>query len=105
MEAYSSSVDLLPVVVGGLVGHIFPPGDGRFVGGCAGFVRLDAGRRYVGGCVGHVSQPGTRRFVGGCAGFVGTDAYHTPSSTRVRDRAHRELPTSWGEDALEAAPA
>ena len=79
MEAYSPSLHTLPVAVGGLVGHIFPPGDGRFVGGCTGFVRLDKAERvYVGGLAGHVFHPGLRRFVGGCVGFAGLP-HTTPS--------------------------
>jgi len=106
MEAYSSSVDVLPIVVGGVVGRIPPPGDGRFVGGCVGFVRLNgAERRSVGGCVGHVFQPGPQRFLGGCVGFVGVDTHSAQVDGRAHKRAHREVPTRWGEEALEAAPA
>lgn len=106
MEAYSSSVDMLPVVVGGVVGRILPPGDGRLVGGCVGFVRVNgAEHRYAGGCVGHVVQFAPGRFVGGCVGVVGLDTHRAQVDGRLHKRAHREGPVRWGEEALEAAPA
>lgn len=106
METSSSSAGMLPILVGGLAGHIFWSGSGRFVGGCAGFVRLNrAERRYSGGCVGRVYELGERRFVGGCAGFAWRDAYHTQPRGRVDRRTHREVPTRWGEEALAAAGA
>jgi len=106
MEAYSSSVDMLPVAVGGLVGHIFRPGEGRFVGGCTGFARIDgAEHRHVGGCVGRIVQLELGRFLGGCVGFAGPGAYHAERRRQLRDRAHHEALAKWGEEALEAAPA
>jgi hypothetical protein len=104
MEAYSPPVDMLPIAVGGLAGHIFPPGAGRFVGGCAGFARLaEADRRCVGGSLGHVSQPGPRRFVGGCAGFVQLGTFHATS--RLESHVRRTPRITWDEEALEGAPA
>ena len=102
MEAYSSWA--VPVVVGGVVGRILPPEDGRFLGGCVGCVRLSrATRRHVGGCAGHVFQPGPGRFVGGCVGFVEHDMYRAPVRARVHERARSEAPARWGDEALEAA--
>jgi hypothetical protein len=103
MEPYSSSTKTLPVAVGGLAGHIFPPGDGRFVGGCTGFVRLgSAERRYVGGCVGHVAGLGRRQFVGGCAGYREPGAYLALSGGRMHGQADRQ-DLSRRDAALEAA--
>jgi len=105
MEVYSSSVDMLPVAVGGLAGHIFPPGNGRFVGGCTGFVRLDeAGHRHVGGCVGRIVQVELGPFLGGCVGFARPGIYHAERRGRPHGRHHEAL-AKWGEEALEAAPA
>jgi len=106
MEAYSPSLHTLPVAVGGLVGHIFSPGDGRFVGGCTGVVRLDKAERVdIGGLAGHVFHPGPRRFVGGCVGFAGLAPHHAQPASRLHDRAHRRAHARWGEEALEGAPA
>jgi hypothetical protein len=106
MEAYLHSVDMLPVAVGGLAGHTFPPGDGRFVGGCTGFVRHEKGEhRYVSGCVGRIGQPEFQRFVGGCAGFAGLRAFQVARRSQVHDRAGHEARAKWGDEALEAAPA
>jgi hypothetical protein len=106
MEAHSSSLPTLPFAVGGLVGHIMPPGDGRFVGGCMGFVRLDsAEHRYVGGLAGHAFHPGLRRFVGGCVSFAGLSPHHAHPGSRLHDRARRRAHARWGEEALEGAPA
>jgi len=105
MEAYSSSIHIAPVAVGGLVGHITSPGDGRFVGGCTGVARLDGARlRYVGGLVGHPSQPGVQRLVGGCVGSVGP-AHHVKLGGRLHHRAHGVAPTHAGEAAFEGSPA
>jgi hypothetical protein len=87
MEAYSSFAEVLPVAVGGLAGHVFPAEDGRFVGGCLRFVRLDKSRRrYVGGCVGHVVAIERRRFVGGCVGHCEPHPYaaHLASGSHGR---------------------
>ena len=106
MEAYSSSPRTLPVAVGGLVGHVFPPGDRRFLGGFTGFVHVDAAEpRYVGGLVGHASHPETRRPVGGCVGFAALGPSHDQHPSRLRERAHRRAHARWGEEALEGAPA
>jgi len=105
MEAHSSSF-AMPVAVGGLAGHVFPPGDGRFVGGCVGFVKLNyAERRHVGGCVGNVSLPGDGRFVGGCVGLIPSGAYLAQPGSHPHARAHRELRVTWREGALEGSPA
>jgi len=102
MEAYSSWTDRLPIRAGGLVGHIFPPAEGRFVGGCIGFIRADpAERRRVGGWLGHIIMPGPRRFVSGCAGHVDSIAY-PGSDARLDERADSEARTRWAE-AREAA--
>jgi hypothetical protein len=104
METYSSSPNMRPVAVGGLVGHIFPPADGRFVGGCTGSVRPEsADRRYVGGCVGHVAGLGRRRFVGGCAGYSEPGAYLALSDSPVYGRADREALAGSSDAGLEAA--
>lgn len=101
MEAYPSSVLVLPIDVGGVVGRITAPGAGRFIGGCAGWIRLSQAQlRPVGGCVGQVSQPGPRRFVGGCAGVVQATTSHAQRSGRLSTRAHRESRILWGEEAL-----
>jgi hypothetical protein len=106
MEAYSSSVDMPRVVVGGLAGRIFGPGNRRFAGGLAGLVWLDeAEPRHVGGCVGYVSQPAEWRYVGGCVGHSCGEAYRVQPSQRGPGRAHSEAATSWGDEALEGAPA
>jgi hypothetical protein len=106
MEAYRPSVGMLPVAVGGLAGHVFPPAGGRFVGGCAGFARLvELKDPFVGGCVGHASLPVDRRFVGGCAGFARLAAHHAKPRSDRDDRAIRETSTRWSEEALEASPA
>lgn len=106
MEAYSSSVDMRRVAVGGLAGHIFTGGNRRFVGGLAGSVWLDESEpRHVGGCVGYVSRPAERRYVGGCVGHSWDDAERVQFSKRTHGPAHPEAATRWGEEALEGAPA
>lgn len=106
MEAYSLSLRSVPVAIGGLVGNVFPPGDGRFVGGCIGFGHLDTTeRRYVGGLVGHASHPGPRQFVGGCIGFARLAPYHALPGSRPQGRVHRKAHARRGEEALEGAPA
>ena len=104
METNSSSV--APVFVGGLVGHVFPSGPGRVVGGCVGVVWLsDAERRHVGGCVGHVHERAARRFVGGCVGAISLLASNPPSTGDAAKQSHRETGTARGDEAIaEAAP-
>jgi len=102
MEAYLSSVDMLPVAVGGLVGQVFSPGPSRLVGGCTGLVRLDrAEAGYVGGCVGRVVPLGFQQFVGGCVGRAAVGAVHVERRSYTHDRvrhAHAKL----REEALAA---
>ena len=59
MEAYSSSVDMLPVVVGGVVGRILRPGDGQLVVDYVGFLRWIDEHRSAGRCIAtwHSSHP------------------------------------------------
>lgn len=105
MEAYSSSVNMLPVSVGGLVGQIFRPGDGRFVGGCAAIVRSDRTVRHAGGCVGRIAQLAPQRFVGGCVGFAGIGTFPVAQRSALHDRARHAASATWGKEAFEAARA
>jgi hypothetical protein len=99
METYSSSA--APAFVGGLAGHIFPPGPGRVVGGCVGVVRVSqAELRHVGGCVGHICQPADRRYVGGCVGSVALRARNADKVSRVKKPSRPETRTVWGEGAI-----
>jgi len=105
MEAYSSSVNMSPVAVGGLVGQICPPERGWLVGGCTGLVRLDrAGARYVGGCVGRVVPLGFQQFVGGCVGRAAIGAVHVERRSYPHDRV-RHAQVKLREEALAAAQA
>ena len=106
MEAYSYSPlpEITPVRVGGLVGNICPPDDGRFVSGCMGFVRFDTGdRRFVGGCVGHVVAAGPRRFVGGCVGYSEPSADNAYSYPGASEELKREARMRWAEASRRAA--
>lgn len=58
--------------VGGSVGRVSAPTEGRRVGGCAGFAYpIASASRFVGGSVGRVSaRSGASRFVGGSVGRI-----------------------------------
>lgn len=104
MEAYSSSVAMPPVRVGGQVGHILTLTHDGFVGGCVGFVALtEPVARHLGGCAGDRFGLGHRRFVGGCAGFVDLTAYDTVCGVGLSDRAPSETGVEWGDEEPEAA--
>ena len=99
METNSTLV--APAFVGGLVGHIYPPARGRFVGGCVGVVPLNhVTGRHVGGCVGYVCEPGARRFVGGCAGAVALDLASGIRAGHAIDSAHSAVHAVGEEKAV-----
>jgi len=91
MEAYSPTS--VPMFVGGVVGRIFSPGHGQFVGGCVGLVHAyEADHGSLGGCVGRAWQPGEGRQVGGCTGFARPphpEAHVLPRLDLRADRANR----------------
>jgi hypothetical protein len=105
MEAYSTSSSMLPVTVGGLAGRIVSPGEGWFVGGRVGYVRLHEGDRFVGGCVGRVSRVGPGRFVGGCVGSIELGTHHAYRGARVPDAALGSGATRWRDESLEPVAA